>query len=280
MKSDEEDNPLDPFTDIVCEIIEYNHALDLEETGNVEEAAEVYENMLYEDPDDHIGAGLHLAALGKVETPSCMPEAHVKTLFGKMSDGYDDKLLNGLNYAVPDKVREKIETLQFGPFKRMLDLGCGTGLCCEVFKDHATHKTGLDLSAEMLEKARQKEIYDDLYEGDIAQFLMQGNHEHWDLVVLTDVIPYIGALDEIFAGVARNMVAGGIFLFSTETQPETVADGQPYTVGKYWRYAHSQDYVRTLLNQNKFDLSDLTHIILRNEKGNPVPGSLVIARKL
>lgn len=280
MKNDiGDENQFDPVADILSSFFELNNALDLEAAGKFDEAAEAFEHILRNDPEDSIGASLHLAAIGKGNVPSCMPEAHVLMLFGQMSETYDKRLLEGLRYALPEKVKERMAALEVGPFKRMLDLGCGTGLCCEVLKDQVTHTIGLDLSAEMLEKAREKEIYDVLHQGEITQFLKQSRFEPWDLVISTDVIPYNGTLDEMFLNIARNMAPGGIFLFSTETQPEEAFGGQPYLMGKYCRYAHSQDYLEYLLKQNNLKLLDRTEMVLRLEQGHPIAGQLVIAKK-
>ncbi|SFK43557.1 Predicted methyltransferase, contains TPR repeat [Pseudovibrio ascidiaceicola] len=281
MKNDiDDENQFDPVADILSSFFELNNALDLEAEGKYDEAAEAFELILRNDPEDSIGAALHLAAIGKGDVPSSMPEAHVKMLFDQMSESFDKRLLENLKYAVPAKVKERMDLLAAGPFNRMLDLGCGTGLCCEVLKEQVAHKTGLDLSAEILEKAREKEIYDVLHEGEITRFLKQDDHEPWDLVISTDVIPYNGVLDEMFMSVAQNMVPGGILLFTTETQPEEHFNGKPYLMGKYCRYAHSLDYVQSLLVQNNLELLDLTKMILRLEHGHPITGQLVIARKL
>ncbi|QUS58703.1 methyltransferase domain-containing protein [Pseudovibrio brasiliensis] len=275
-----DNNHFNPVADIISDFFELNNALDLEASGKYDEAAEAFERMLRNDPEDSIGAALHLAAIGKRDVPSSMPEAHILSLFGQMSGTYDTRLLENLKYAIPEKVGERFAALGLGPFKRMLDLGCGTGLCCEVLKEQVTHKTGLDLSAEMLEKAREKELYDVLHEEEITRFLKTNRTEPWDLVVSTDVIPYNGELDEMFSHIAGSMTPDGIFLFSNEVQPEENFNGQSYLMGKHCRYAHSLDYIQRLLAQNNLELLDRTEMIIRLEHGNPITGQLVIARKM
>ena len=52
----------------------------------------------------------------------------------------------------------------------VLDLGCGTGLMGQYLRDNAAQLIGIDLSAAMLEEARNKQIYDALVEGDIVEY--------------------------------------------------------------------------------------------------------------
>ncbi len=281
MKSDNgKNNQRDPLADIISDFYEFDSALDHMEAGRVDEAAKILSQMPDVGSQDQIGTNIHLASIGKIDAPDVMPEAYVRTLFKQMSATYDVKLLDTLRYTLPEKVREKIRELQLGPFERMLDLGCGTGLCCEVLKDQVAHKTGLDLCAQMVEKARGKEIYDHLLVSEINRFLKHNTHENWDLIVSTDVIPYIGALEDLFKEVSQNMIPEGIFLFSTEAQPEETFDGHPYVVGKYCRYAHSKAYLCRLLKQNNMKLLDLTQVTLRQDNDGPVPGNLMVARKM
>ncbi len=43
------------------------------------------------------------------------------------ADVFDNVLVDQLHYCVPLLVRQRIQALGLGPFKRVLDLGCGTG---------------------------------------------------------------------------------------------------------------------------------------------------------
>ena len=94
-------------------------------------------------------------------------------------------------------------------FARMLDLGCGTGLTGISMKDKVDNMIGVDISTGMLDEAYDKEVYDDLYAGDVVEFLSEieddgeGDASGWDLIVSTDVLPYLGELEEKFYHVGR-----------------------------------------------------------------------------
>ncbi len=255
----------------------YNRALDLEKAGKFDEAAEAYKHVLELDPEDHGGAAVRLARMGKGDAPAKAPDAYVSTLFDQHAEVFDMVLVDQLGYSVPLMVRDKIEKLELGPFKRLLDLGCGTGLSGEALHDLVSHKTGVDIAEGMVEVADEKEIYDDLYVGEVVEFLKVDEEERWDLIVATDVLPYMGKLEEFFAGVAENIEAKGVFAFSSETLPADILGDQNFMVGKYHRFAHAENYVRGLLEKAGFSILDLSSIIVRYEQGEPVPGHLVIA---
>lgn len=51
----------------------YNRALALEKAGDVDAAVKAYEEVLAIDPDDHGGAAVRIAAMGRGEPPSKRP---------------------------------------------------------------------------------------------------------------------------------------------------------------------------------------------------------------
>ena len=55
----------------------YNQALALEKSGDLDAAAKAYEDVLKIDPDDHGGAAVRLASMGRGAVPPKAPEAYV-----------------------------------------------------------------------------------------------------------------------------------------------------------------------------------------------------------
>ena len=47
----------------------YNRALALEKAGDIDAAVEAYQDVLAIDPDDHGGAAVRIASMGRGETP-------------------------------------------------------------------------------------------------------------------------------------------------------------------------------------------------------------------
>ncbi len=256
----------------------YNRALALEKAGDIDAAVKAYEEVLAIDPDDHGGAAVRIASMGRGETPPKAPDAYVETLFDQQAEAFEDILVEQLGYAVPMIVRQRLQTLELGPFKRLLDLGCGTGLTGEALRDMAENITGIDISENMVELAHEKELYETLYVAEVEDFLEDNDDEPFDLITATDVLPYLGALEPIFFGAAENMVEGGVFIFSSETLPADILAGRPYMVGPHQRFAHSETYVRERLAATGFEIIEVTDINVRMQDGHPTPGHLVIAK--
>ncbi len=256
----------------------YNRALALEKAGDIDAAVKAYEEVLAIDPEDHGGAAVRIAAMGRGETPPKAPDAYVETLFDQQAEAFEDILLEQLGYAVPMIVRQRLQALELGAFKRMLDLGCGTGLTGEALRDMAADITGIDLSENMVEIAHEKDLYETLYVAEVEDFLEDNDDEPFDLITATDVLPYLGALEPLFFGAAENMVEGGIFVFSSETLPDEVLAGRAYMVGPHQRFAHSEAYIRERLASTGFDVVEVTDINVRMQEGHPTPGHLVIAK--
>jgi predicted TPR repeat methyltransferase len=256
----------------------YNRALALEKAGDIDAAVKAYEQVLELDPEDHGGAAVRIAAMGRGETPPKAPDAYVETLFDQHAESFEDILVEQLGYAVPVIVRRRLQELKLGPFKRMLDLGCGTGLTGGTLRDMVDDITGIDISENMVEIAHEKDLYETLYVAEVEDFLEDNDDEPFDLVTATDVLPYLGALEPLFFGAAENMAPGGLFVFSSETLPDESFAGRPYIVGPHQRFAHSETYVRERLAATGFELLEISDINVRMQDGNPTPGHLVIAR--
>ena len=258
----------------------YNRALALEKAGDIDAAVRAYEEVLAIDPEDHGGAAVRIASMGRGETPVKAPDAYVETLFDQHAEVFEDVLVEQLGYHVPVLVRQRLQALGLGPFKRMLDLGCGTGLTGSTLRDIVDDITGIDISENMIEVAHEKDLYETLFVAEVEDFLDDNDEEPFDLITATDVLPYLGALEPLFFGAADNMTPGGLFIFSSETLPDAIMAGRPYMVGGHQRFAHAEAYVRERLKETGFELIEITDINVRMQEGQPTPGHLVIARRL
>ncbi|MEH0073747.1 methyltransferase [Pannonibacter sp. Pt2] len=262
----------------------YNRGLDLEKAGDLDGAEAAYREALTIDPEDHCGASVRLAAMGRDAAPDAMPEAYVSTLFDQHADVFEAILVDQLGYCVPLLLREQLRSHAPGPYKAALDLGCGTGLTGEALGDICEGMTGVDLSEKIVEIAFDREVYTDLYVGEAVAFLEEfedddGQRPVYDLIAATDVFPYLGKVERIVAAAADRLTPGGVFGFSTETLPDEALGGKDYLVGPKRRYAHSESYLRRVLEASGFSILAMDPITVRLEEGEPVPGHLVLARR-
>ncbi len=177
----------------------YNRALALEKAGDLDAAEKAYAQVLALDPEDHGGATVRLAALGRGETPIKAPDAYVETLFDQHAEDFEDILVEQLGYCVPVMIRQKLQEMKLGPFDSMLDLGCGTGLTGGALRDMVNGEmVGLDLSENMVEIAHEKDLYETLYVAECVDYLDDNEDGPFALVTAADVLPYIGALEPLF----------------------------------------------------------------------------------
>lgn len=263
----------------------YNKALEFEKSGQPEKAAELYAKCLSMDPTDMCGASVRIASLGLGETPLKAPDAYVATLFDQHAEDFDDILTGQLQYAVPMQVAEYLAVNAPGPYQRMLDLGCGTGLSGMMLLDMCVHATGVDLSENMIDKADERACYDELFINEAVHFLKEWSkgqapeHQPFDLLVATDVLPYIGTLENLFDGLKANATPDAKLVFSAETLPKDMMEGKDWHITPNQRFAHSKAYLQTMCERAGF--SQITHfqdITVRLEQGSPIPGYLVIAQ--
>ena len=101
--------------------------------------------------------------------------------------------------------------------KRVLDLGCGYGWHCRYAVEHgATEVVGVDLSANMLNKARK---INNLPEIEYLQMSVEDYDypsEAFDIVISSLTFHYIADFNRICKLVNRSLTQGGSFVFSVE----------------------------------------------------------------
>ena len=258
----------------------YNSALALEKAGDHAGAAKLYARVLELHPEDCGGAVIRLAAMGLGEVPARAPEAYIAMLFDQHAEVFDDILVDKLGYHVPLLLRQALDEQRPGPYQRLLDLGCGTGLAGVALADITSHRTGIDLSSRIVDVAAEHELYDDLYVGDAVEFVTEVEDEPWDLVVATDVLPYLGDVNELIRGVSRISTPKAVFAFSTETMPEDAMGNADFMVGPHQRFLHKQGYISATLAAAGFAIVTVNDIIVRHESGVPQPGQLFIAERI
>ena len=152
----------------------------------------------------------------------------------------------------------------------MIELGCGTGLSGEVFRDYVDFFTGVDLSNNMLEIAKKKKIYDELLTGDICNILGKSTKKY-NLFIIADVFIYIGELQDVFSKIKNRSEEGAIIIFSTEHLEEG-----DYKLIKQ-RYRHSKSYIEKILKQNNFNLINFKTENLRKDKDSYITGGIYLA---
>ncbi|MBV9889347.1 MAG: tetratricopeptide repeat protein, partial [Rhizobacter sp.] len=213
----------------------------LRERGRFGEARHAYAAAIANGGDRELN-GYYLAALAGGDAPAQAPERYVTRFFDEYASAFDAHLLGQLCYRAPETLAAQVAALDHRRFASTLDLGCGTGLLGPLLRPLSERLAGVDLSPAMLAQAEARGVYDELVRADIADHLRATAARH-DLVVAADVFIYVGALDAVFAGVARVLAEGGAFAFTAEALADSSSD---FALLPSLRYAHSERHLREL----------------------------------
>lgn len=201
------------------------------------------------------------------------PTAYITQLFDQYADYYDEHLKTKLKYHAPGLLRNAVGRSLHNNTKvgRVLDLGCGTGLCGIYFRDMALDLIGVDLSVKMIEKARALGAYEKLVVADFNDYLTQPDLEAFQLIIACDVFVYSGDLETLFKNINRVLLPGGYFAFTTEA---LVGSDPNYHLQPTGRFAHSNAYIHELAKCNQLRIVCEENIILREQEGMPIQGQV------
>ena len=143
-----------------------------------------------------------LSACSGRDTPARASDGYVQQSFDSFAASFESKLAK-LAYRAPALVSAMLDDAGLEASRRLdvLDAGCGTGLCGPLISPYARRLTGVDLSAGMLAQAKEKNIYDELLQTELTEYL-RGQTEAFDVIVSADTLVYFGGLEEVVAAAA------------------------------------------------------------------------------
>ena len=219
---------------------------------------------------DRTGPAYMIAALGAEDSPERAPDDYVTAFFDWYADHFDAHLTERLNYTGPQQVADALRACRPDGVGHALDLGCGTGRAGVAARDLASHWTGIDLSPAMLARAKSTGVYDRLIEGDLLAVLRDLPDSSIDAALAADVFVYIGALELLFAELARVLVPTGVFVATFETAPSDVT----WELCESGRYRHGESYLRRIAVDVGLGQVSLSARTLREEYGEPVASLL------
>lgn len=313
--------------------ISYNLALVLKDLGDYEEALGLMFNAHQRAPErEDFAAGIMETLTGlaaenaelalkiaenwqKIEPDNVFSRRILAGISGMPAESGDDRLYAEKlfdNFAATyDETLERLNPQITAEFLRrhgaatgnVLDLGCGTGLAAQALKTADNTFDGADISANMLEAARRKGLYRELYQADAAALLREMaagteantavSHNDYDLILAFDVFCYMGNLEEILTAAADLMrqadrrraesgkteaaLAMPELWFTTESADEE--RGKDFYLTATGRYKHQRAYVEKTLQKAGFAEIDAYPLVLRQENGEDVPGFLFRAAR-
>lgn len=209
------------------------------------------------------------------------PTNYIKNLFNNYAEHFEKHIQESLDYQVPEELLKaaKISLSRAwipafaGTTTRILDLGCGTGLAGKLFKPYAKRLVGIDLSENMIDVAKTKNIYDELIVTDMESYL-QTQNASFDIILAADVFVYVGKLDHLIAQCKAALTRKGLLIFSTE-----ICENNDYQILQSGRFAHSELYLKKLAKQHRFKIIYNQLIQARMQYDEPVIGRVIVMRK-
>ena len=260
----------------------------LEGTGDQDGAIDAYGRALDLDAADEAGAAARLARLGAHPVGGALSPAHVAALFDDYAPSFEAALVERLLYRAPALLRDALGTCRSPlAFRRMIDLGCGTGLMGEAMANACSVMDGIDLSAGMLAAAIRKGLYARLTRSEVVAYLDGEPGGGADLILAADVLVYLGDLAPLFRAVARVLEPGGLFGFTVqELAPKAppgasgaVEDVPAFALGEDLRYAHGEAGIGAWAAAAGLAVVRLERASTRLDAGVPVPGLVAILEK-
>lgn len=241
--------------------------------GNIDQAQVWYRRVLTLRPEDD-AARFMLASLAGTACAHA-PESYVRDFFDAYAESFECSLVTELGYDNPRKLYECLRRCPGHKviYEHGLDLGCGTGLSGTAFMKAVLVFDGVDLSTNMLAQAAKKGCYSQLYLDTISHYL-QTTSETYDFFVATDVLIYIGDLNDLFKAAAAIAQPQALFCFSTEHM-ETGS----YQLRTTGRYAYSRTYVQEVAAATGWVLVAMEESDLRKERGSWIAGDLWVLRR-
>ncbi|WP_440116007.1 class I SAM-dependent methyltransferase [Paenibacillus sp. QZ-Y1] len=155
--------------------------------------------------------------------------------------------------------------------KNVLDLGCGFGWHCRYAREQqANHVVGVDLSENMLQRAREMTDDSQIEYKRMAIEDIEFAAGQFDVVISSLAMHYIKRLDQVYAKINACLATGGTFVLSSEHPIFTARAAQDWHYGlegeiMHWpvdQYHDEGQRVANFLNQDvvKYHRTLATHL--------------------
>lgn len=198
----------------------------------------------------------------------------VQMMFNQYAEKFDRHLIS-LGYDIPQKMalflKDKVSERSF---VSVLDIGCGTGMSLEPFLDCTRNRVGIDISENMLKKAREKGLYQDLHQADAIAWLEE-TQQYFDLILCFDMTVYIGDLEPMFSAIFDALEPNGLFLLSTEK----LEQDDDFALLKTERFSHANHYIEKLC-QDRFEIVAQKEEGIRKEMERWILGMMWILKRV
>jgi SAM-dependent methyltransferase len=135
------------------------------------------------------------------------PTVPVREGYRDWTPSYENTVEDAMDYAL----LERVTCVPWGGLKRVADIGCGTGRTgAWLASKGASGLVGVDLTPEMLERAKARELYDELSVADVRETGLPAGA--FELVTCNLVDEHLAELGPLYTEVRRLLAPGGFFV--------------------------------------------------------------------
>jgi len=137
----------------------------------------------------------------------------MSNLYKQLATVYEAMYKSFINYTEEFELyKSLIET--YNPSKTILEIGCGTGNLANLFSSVGYTYTGLDISKQMLQLARQKVPDCNFLQADMRQFNLEQAVD--SCIITARTISYLITNDDVnntFQSIYKNLKVNGVLCF-------------------------------------------------------------------
>ena len=204
-------------------------------------------------------SALDPSAVPSAQRPSRMPAKTIRDFFGGLAVQYDNiELAN--QYAGGRVCFDALKSLVAGRSGlRVIDLGCGTGIASRPWRALASHITGIDVTPQMLEAARNvslgdKPLFDALLDEDVVNLATTtANVADADIVLCCNVAQFVGDVLSLLQTLATRLKPGALVALTIE--PFNIAAGYGVNIDT-GRFGHHPEAVKKIIQNLGFELKN------------------------
>ncbi len=136
--------------------------------------------------------------------------------YDEWAESYDQELEEDYGWQIPQLMAEELSGITTKK-ARILDAGAGTGLVGQFLGSLGySNLVAMDLSSEMLNKAREKDVYQEFHQMDMGETL-DFPDDSFDAVVCAGVLTFSHAPARSLYEMVRVTKPGGHILYSLRT---------------------------------------------------------------
>lgn len=140
---------------------------------------------------------------------------NMSDLYKKFSEVYDECGVSDFSLSFGEAMLEYFNIMHPNEvFKKNLDLCCGTGTLCNLFKENGIETKGVDISREMLDVASNKYPDIEFVQYDVRQY---HDGEKYDFITITDDalqhIINVEDVKKVVRNIYEHLRVNGLFIF-------------------------------------------------------------------